>query len=231
MARTTEELRQQILRHGPWWLRDPEEVADAIFRDFVAMDERIEAAIETLFDRTFIGTADGAWLDEHGFERSRPRIPGELDDDYRLRIRGWPDAVTRPAILAAADAVLEVGTARMEEWLTEGPFACLSGTGDTSGFAGSCTAYSGRRGFTLWIERQVPDGNNTAFAIRANQSPETIESFAVQNTGDGVYPDDPGSFADAGTATPSAVYQRLIDVVNATKAAGVDYHVYIDDTD
>lgn len=226
MARDVEALRSQVLRNAPWWLQEPAENADALVRMIAAQLARCEESIETLFDRTFLTRAVESWLDEHGRERSRPRLPNESDDAYRDRLRTWPDAVTRPAILAAVDAVLLVGTARMEEWLTDSPFACAEGSGDESAFAGNCTTFSSRRGFTIYIARQTSDGNETAWAIA--EGADTVESFAVEDTGDGVSPDDPGTFADSGRSVQSPVYERLIDTINALKAAGMGYRVEIE---
>lgn len=227
MARDQDAIRRQVLKNAPWWLQEPGEVADAAIRMIAAQLERVEASIETLFDRTFLERAEATWLDEHGRERSRYRRPDETDDAYRDRIRSWPDAVTRPAVLAGVDAVLEIGTARMEEWLPDGPFSCAAGSGDTSGFVDLCNSFTGRRGFTIYIERQVPDGNDTAWSIEAGSG--TVESFAVEDTGDGVYPDDPGTFCDRGEPNLSPVYERLIDTINALKAAGVSYRVEIEE--
>ena len=224
--RTQAEIRAQLLRISPWWLREPEPVTDAILMGIAAAFERVEGAIERLFDRTMIDEADASWLDQHGLERARFRSrPLEPDETYRPRIKGWPDAVTKPAILAAVDAVLVVGTARMEEWLPDGPFACDTGSVDASGFAG-VFAYAGRRGFTIYIERQAESTNDTAWSVPAGAG--SIESFTVLDTGDGHYDEDPGSFSDRSNLEPSAVYGRVIDVINQTKAAGVAYRVVVE---
>lgn len=231
-GRTLGDIRDQLLRISPWWLREPENGTDAVLRGMAAAFERVEGSIETLFARTFIDRADASWLDEHGNERSRPRVRranpanDESDDLYRPRIKGWPDAVTRPAVLAAVNAVLVIGEARIEEWLPDSAFACPTGSIDISAFAGECTAFSSRRGFSLYIEPQAASTNDTAWAV--SNGAGSLESFAVQNTGDGSYPDDPGTFADRSNLEWSGVYALVIETIKRTKAAGVAYRVYVE---
>lgn len=73
---------------------------------------------------TYIETAEGVWLDQHGADRGVRRQGGESDASYRIRLRTIDDAVTRAALLDVADAVLAaagvVGTARMLEFPRDG---------------------------------------------------------------------------------------------------------------
>jgi hypothetical protein len=224
--RDVEALRDQLLRLGPWWLRDPEEVMDAVLRAAAAQLSQVEGAIETLHDRTLIGRADASWLDEHGVERTRYRAPGESDDLYRERIRAWPDAVTKPAILAAVNAVLVVGEARIEEWLPDGTFLCGTGSGKTKSFLGNTVLFGQRRGFTVYIPHQAPATHDTFFVASATSS--SPRGFLVLDTGDGHSPEDRGSFLDNALETPSGVYARVMQVLRSTKAAGIEFRVIVE---
>jgi len=45
-------------------------------------------------DQLYIATAEGIYLEEHGTQTGVAKLPGELDDDYRLRIRFKPKILT-----------------------------------------------------------------------------------------------------------------------------------------
>jgi hypothetical protein len=79
----------------------------------------IDAAMSSWHRMTFIETAEGVWLDQHGRDRGVSRQAGESDVSYRTRLRTIDDAVTPASILAIANAVLAAngaaGSARLLE--------------------------------------------------------------------------------------------------------------------
>ena len=79
----------------------------------------IDAAMSSWHRMTFLETAEGVWLDQHGRDRGISRQAGESDTSYRTRLRVLADAVTPASILEIADAVLAAagvaGSARMLE--------------------------------------------------------------------------------------------------------------------
>lgn len=48
-------------------------------------------------------------LDAHGADRDMPRSPGELDDNYRVRVRALPETVSPEAVDAAVSHLLSAG--------------------------------------------------------------------------------------------------------------------------
>lgn len=91
----------------PGWLFADDTQAHELWQAIaVALDGPL-TTITTWLRMTFIGHATGAWLDLLGRERNVWRTSGESDDAYRERIKRVEDTVTRPALEAAGDAVLE----------------------------------------------------------------------------------------------------------------------------
>lgn len=82
--------------------------------------------------QTLILTAVGAtggdadWLDMHAGERDTKRQAAETDPTLRQRIRAVEDAVTRPVLLAAAQAIVDaegiVGTVQIVELRRDGAY-------------------------------------------------------------------------------------------------------------
>jgi hypothetical protein len=227
MARTKADLRAHLRDLAPWWLREPEEVQDAFLEAVAAVIERIEAAGQTLHDRTFIALADGAWLDAHGRERVIARLAGELDEDYRPRLLSIEDQVTALAIKAAVDGILLVGACRVEEHTPDGAYATDTGSGSVQSFADLALAFDGARAFTVFIAEQLPSENDTAFGIQ-NGAGTTPQSFAVESTGAGSWPNDPGAFADQTAPTQGDIYARIWDVVNRLRPAGSSFQVVVE---
>lgn len=132
MARTTQQLLDRLLSFVP-----PDHVtAEPLLAAVAAAFELAELAAEdltgvlpwcpyvaTLPDGSILSLpgAFGIWLDLHAAGYGLRRSPGESDDSLVARLRNVADAVTRPAILAAVDALLEPfgESATMIEWWEE----------------------------------------------------------------------------------------------------------------
>ena len=199
MARNEQELRDHYLELGPGFIAEPDEVLDATIRIAVSMLARIEAAGETLHARTFIDLADGAWLDQHGKERSVLRLEGETDAAYRPRVKQIEDKVTRPAILAAVDAILLVGTSRMEEHLADGAYSDFPGL---QGYADHAVTYDAIRSFTVFISEQLQRRNDTAYALPGT----TIGTLSYAGTDADA---NVSAFADGVEAVAGDIYSRI----------------------
>jgi hypothetical protein len=220
MARDEQALRDHYLEDGPGFIQEPDELLDAQIRTVAAIMARIEAAIETLHGRTFITTADGAWLDQHGTERGILRFDGESDADYRARIQLIEDQVTKPAILAAVDAILQVGTAELEEhgsdglWLSRGAIA--------EAFLGQRLYRGTPPWFSVYIQQQVESKSDTAFLIRSGAS-GTL-SFLTRTSAAW----DVSMFLDGQDPAPSDIYRRIYETIERLRAAGVSFRVEIE---
>jgi hypothetical protein len=136
----------------PDWVRSPDEVLASAAKS-VAM---ARAHGDYLFSQTLITQATGPtsdspdWLDQHARDRGTSRQAGELDPVLQARLRAVPDAVTRQALLDAANAILAAagvaGSAAMLELPRDaaylGSFTALTGTGGTFAQAGTVTRFT-----------------------------------------------------------------------------------------
>lgn len=227
MARSEVEIRAQLLRHGPWWLCEPEDVLDAIVRAIAAQLARAEGAVDSLHDRTFIDLADGSWLDQHGRERGVPRFTEETDTAYRPRVKAIEDKVTRTSILAAVDAVLLEGTSLMEEHTPDAAYAVPNGTDvNKQGYAGVGRAYDDQKCFTIIIEPQRPDPKDTSFAA-PNGSFDDYRSFSWEDAESGAYP-QPGSYPEPDQLNAAEIYSRVFREIDRLRAAGVTFRVVVE---
>lgn len=124
-----------ILAHGaaavPGYFRTTERVREDMHA-FAAEMTLIDAAMSSWHRMTYLETAEGVWLDQHGSDRGVARQGGESDDSYRARLRTIDDAVTPAAILAVVNAILAaagvVGTAGLVELPRDGLYLGTSTT-------------------------------------------------------------------------------------------------------
>lgn len=125
----------------PSWITHPDPLLTAAAKQIGAS----LAQARYLFAQALIGTAEGAtsttpdWLNQHARDRNTSRQAGESDVALRERLRTIPDAVTRQAILDAANAILAAAGVSGEAALVElprdaawvGTYTALTGTGGT----------------------------------------------------------------------------------------------------
>jgi len=224
-ARTEDELRAHLIAIGPSIRTDPQELADAIDTVIASIFSDVEGAIYTLHARRFIETADGSWLDEHGSERNIARHRDESDESYSARIRSILDEVTKPAILAQVDAILLVGTARMEEWVIDGMFTDIL---DRRGFSDMATVHGELRGFTVYISEQLPSRSARGFALDSPADPFQAAGTGVNHTfAADVYPNDSSAqaanlmFADTEEPTQGDIYSQIYRLIDRIRAGGL----------
>lgn len=136
----------------PSWLRANDEVLTAS----ASMMALARAQSAYLFGQALITTAEGAtattpdWLNQHARDRGTSRQAGETDPVLQQRLRVIPDALTRQAILDAANAILAaagvVGSAAMLElprdgaWI--GVYDAMAGVGGTFTQVGSVSKFT-----------------------------------------------------------------------------------------
>ncbi len=125
----------------PQWVKERDEFLLSSAR----VMESVQEGSEYLFSQALITQATGAtattpdWLQQHARDRGTSRQSGESDVALQQRLRTIPDALTRQALLDAANVVLAAdgiaGTAALLELPRDsafaGVFTALSGTGGT----------------------------------------------------------------------------------------------------
>lgn len=128
-ARQTSQLLQRMLDFLPGYY-EPDRPLLAAFAGALA---RAELDVDRLFVRAGIGTSQGIWLSLQGDDIDVPRAAGELDAQYRPRLRDGESRVTRPAILSVVNTLLEPFTdqqATMIEWFESDSFADVGAYAD-----------------------------------------------------------------------------------------------------
>lgn len=151
---TTEENELLDFATGalPSWVRQPDEVLASAAKSIALA----RAQGEYLFSQALITQATGPtavspdWLDQHARDRGTSRQAGELDQALQARLRVVPDAVTRQALLDAANAILAAagvsGAAALLELPRDaaylGSFTALTGTGGTFAQAGTVSEFT-----------------------------------------------------------------------------------------
>lgn len=211
-------LLDHIRSIGPGFRDTDADLAVALDTVTATIMAEIEAAIHTLHARTFILEADGDYLDEHGQERSVPRLQDEIDDDYVHRVKLIEEKLTRPAILAHVDAILAVGTASMEEWLPDGAFTDILAI---QGFTETSHTHGGIRGFTVYIEPQIEATADRGFALDEPADPfeapeDVFHTFAGTDAEPTV-----SAFADGTDLTPSSIYPTIWNEIDRLRAGGL----------
>lgn len=125
----------------PAWIRDGDEFLFGAAKMFGG----VKATIDYLFGQALISTAVGAtattpdWLDQHARDRGTGRRNGEGTPTLRSRLRNTPDALTRAALLANANAILVASGGSADAALLElprdaafwGTFDAMTGVGGT----------------------------------------------------------------------------------------------------
>lgn len=154
MSLTDDEQRLYDFAAGalPSWISHPDPFLSASAKQMGAA----LALAQYLFAQALLRSAEGAtsttpdWLNQHARDRNTSRQAGESDDALRERLRTIPDALTRQAILDAANAILAAagvaGAAALVElprdaaWV--GSYTALSGTGGTFAQSGTDSLFT-----------------------------------------------------------------------------------------
>ena len=97
-----------------WWFEE-EENNEAVFQAIAAVCAKLDSVGLQHVTQTFICQAEAGYLDEHGAERNTPRFAGELDVQYRIRVKNIINSSNCPAIKGIVDALLDVGEATIVE--------------------------------------------------------------------------------------------------------------------
>lgn len=155
MALTLEETKLfEFARDSlPPWIKTEDEFLKAAAK----MGGSVRAIEDYLFGQALIGTAVGPtsgvtpdWLGQHARDRGTTRAAGESDVELRARLKEFPDALTRAALLATANAILDAAGISDLAALLELPrdaarfgfFHFLFGTGGTFAQSGTVSRFT-----------------------------------------------------------------------------------------
>lgn len=155
-----QELFDQALKTLPHWMRGDDramEEAGLLAKVAGLADDQGEYWADQALITTSTGPVGAApdWLAAHARDRDTDRQPSEDDPTLRARLRTIEDAVTRPAVLAAAQAIVDaagvVGDVAGVELPRDGAFSLDTGP-MPSGTGGT---FSDEAGTTIGFEPDV----------------------------------------------------------------------------
>lgn len=108
MAFTTseQELYDFARKSLPGWLFQIDR-SEEFLTAFVKIFDRIRTNLGESRARSLILQSTGIWLDLHASDAGTQRQDGETDEALQTRLRSVEDAVTRPVLLAAAQAIVD----------------------------------------------------------------------------------------------------------------------------
>jgi len=146
MALTAQEQKLLDFAKGtlPTWFTDSERELEFLAAAAKIMGQA-NTQIADWFGNTLIGTAVGPtgpdpdWLNQHAIDRGTARQGSETDVALRARLRNIEDALTRPTILSAAQAILDAEgipsplVAMVELRIDQGYFGIYSSDTGTGG--------------------------------------------------------------------------------------------------
>lgn len=157
--------------------------------------------VDDLKMQTMILEATSPYLDLHGYERSVPRIEGEFDSQYRVRIqlKSLVSQISKPSILALVNALLIRGVASIREDFSGSVFV------DREEFVnrGAIVIEPIHNTFSLLVDKQ----------IRAPESFVDRENFS-----------DRENFVGDSNSS-EYVFQLILNAVNDNKALGTFYRI------
>jgi len=114
---TKAEWKEKLESFYPRWFFHTEENQDAFMEGIAAIFNQLDQDISDHITETFISTSNNLYLDAHGGERSIDRLSGELDSQYRIRVRNMSNKTDKAAIKDVVDQLLYVGECTiLEDW-------------------------------------------------------------------------------------------------------------------
>lgn len=186
-------------------------------------------------------------LDGLGEDLLVPRLVGESDDRYRLRIIQKPDTVSPAAIERGLDLLLgalglhaclrEVGTADLPGFFYDAGSSADSPQVPANNYAYDMD-FSTRpedrfklyldqasfRGFMLIGVPPIPDLADFGMAYDG----ATSDAFPQQNAYDTTSLTHPNVAYDGFSTLNSSIYQAIFDMINEKRAAGVGFEIYLE---
>lgn len=151
MARSTADLLEQLERLVPGYYS----AAQALLAGLAAALARAEVAVDELAASATIAGADSTWLALHARGYGIQPASAEAEGSVRARLRRVEDAVTKPAIKAAVDAIIAPDTCEIVEWW-EGPF--LDVDDDTGAWCDTARMGGGPNSFLVVVPYGFEDG-------------------------------------------------------------------------
>ena len=197
---TQTQWANQIRTFVPQWYFENPDLQEAYVQGLAAVLAAVHQDVYDHFDETMLLTATGDFLDAHGEERSIPRIEGEFDDQYRVRVRNMANQSNCPSLKRIVDALLMVGTATFVEDYNQQLFFNREETFFNRGLVFLEQIYNA---FSIIVDKQLHEPfsflNREYFANR--------EDFVGQ------------------AESSQYVFDLILEAVNSAKACGAFYRI------
>lgn len=185
----------------PQWFFEAEDYNSALFYAMARVLEQVGLDIQDTLDQTYLDRASGSYLDLHGDERVVPRLPGENDPPYAVRIKSKSlvSQISKPALIRLINQLLIRGVAAIKEDWEGGVFFSRNSFFNR----GEIVLQPIENTFTIVVDKQIHEPysffNREHFLDREDY---------------------------IGTAESSdLVFQLILNAVNDNKALGVFYRI------
>lgn len=200
-ARSVSDIAAEVARLMPTHLSGP---ATPLLGGFAAGEHSAEVFGAAAANSTTIGGAADVWLDLVGRGLGMPRADGEDDDTYRQRLRSPQYGVTKANLAAAVNAILSaygLPDCRILEWM-DGPYLSR----------------------TMYLSHCLVVARPNFFVVVVD-SPSTYRTTAFLSRS--VYLSRTAYLGEWETGAYAAAYAAIVALVNALRAAGVRWALYL----
>ena len=145
----------------PAWFFEVEYYQKAHFLGMAGLFADLQTELDDHVTETFIASSTGDFLDMHGDERSLPRMSGEGDPSYSVRVRNLSNQSNGPTIKRIVDGLLAVGTCFISEDYANNVFL------SREQFISRKELLLDRimNAFSVVLERQIPDPSGEVYNI------------------------------------------------------------------
>lgn len=205
MGITQQQYFDKITKFVPSWWFTTYKYTPALFQAIAGVFSQISADCDDQQRETFITQANAPFLDLHGEERTKPRVVGELDPAYALRIQQITSQTDYADLLANINNVLLVKGAKILQppkdklYLSRGSFCSRDEYIDSFGL------------------------NYFIVVIPKQQHPHYTFVFNAEAPGFSPYANR-GNFCGSNDSS-SYVFANLINMINDQKAFGMMYSI------
>ena len=159
---SVEAFEAKLKRSVPSWSsRGPRSVA--IFKGMAEMLAALEQSVQDTWDQTYILKSTGKWLDLHGADRDKSRLPGETLNSFRKRVQTITNSSSLVDLKRLIDNALIRGESTITEWFNRGNFY------DRGAFLErnlSTDHYFDENFFIVYVQEQIPDPELSAYYDR-----------------------------------------------------------------
>lgn len=201
MALTKEEYLAKLKKFVPSWLFEKDRYTRVLFTGIAGVFAQMDVDADDHFNATFLTRAAAPVLDLMGDERDIPRVAGESNSAYAMRVQRITNLTDVADILAVVNSLLLRPGAKIREATVDSPYASR----------GSCCDR----------DQYLCDFLNDFFTLVVPNQVHAPYSFASRS----LYASRGGYAGELEALT--TVFNSIVAAVNAAKAEGVTYRLIV----